>query len=60
MTQEKATADETKDVKMEDAATALDKKAPVKKDDKKKEEDELSEEDQKLKTELEMLVERLK
>ncbi|KAJ3151446.1 proteasome regulatory particle base subunit, partial [Irineochytrium annulatum] len=33
--------------------------APAKKDDKKKDDDELSEEDQKLKTELEMLVERL-
>ncbi|KAJ3197206.1 hypothetical protein HDU67_003791, partial [Dinochytrium kinnereticum] len=59
MTQDKVDA-ETKDVKMDDATTPVGKKAPLKKDDKKKEEDELSEEDQKLKTELEMLVERLK
>ncbi|KAJ3113056.1 proteasome regulatory particle base subunit [Phlyctochytrium bullatum] len=51
---------EVKDVKMEDATPADKKAATGKKDEKKKEEDELSEEDLKLKGELEMLVERLK
>ncbi|KAI8852143.1 hypothetical protein BC829DRAFT_385239 [Chytridium lagenaria] len=61
MTQEIEKVTSPKDVKMEDAsAPAEGEKKAGKKDDKKKEEDELSEEDQKLKSELEMLVERLK